>query len=409
MATSASSSAALYRLCVAQLHDDGYPGAAQALADATSVPPPVASDGTTTLPKQPLAGVLAGSQRPEAFGLWQYAAYKLRCVVGEAAQPTARFSADGRHVAVGASDGSVRVFEASSLLERGEVGGAESPSRHFGVHSGAVNDVDFHPSSPILVSASEDATLQFYDFTSSRPEYATRPMRTCTDTHPARCAAFHPKGEHLLVGTTHAALHLYDTATFRCFLSPNPAHHHRAAITDARWAADGSLFASCASAEVKLWDGSSCLCVATLGRPHGGTAIGSVAFSRSGRYLLTSGADSAVKLWDVRAIRTEAGVTAGARVAASPVRTYEGGGASAARRTAAFSHDEAVIVGADEASASALVWSTGLSDAHADAPVGGEVVARCSGHSRPIRCVAHSPTAAAFVTCADDATVRVWQ
>ena len=32
-------------------------------------------------------------------------------------------------------------------------------------------------------------------------------------------------------GTTHAALHLYDMATFRCFLAADASHHHRAAIT----------------------------------------------------------------------------------------------------------------------------------------------------------------------------------
>ena len=45
-------------------------------------------------------------------------------------------------------------------------------------------------------------------------------------------------------GTSHAALHIYDTATFRCFLSPDPSHHHRAGITDARWAADGARMRS---------------------------------------------------------------------------------------------------------------------------------------------------------------------
>lgn len=330
--------------------------------------------------------------------------------------PTARFSADGRHIAIGTADGAVHVFEAETLLR-----GAESPLRRYGDHSDAVNDFDFHPTSPVLVSGSEDATLQFYDVANSH----TGPTRTCTDTHPIRSAAFHPKGDHLLVGTTHAALHLYDTATFRCFLSADPSHHHRAGITDARWAADGSLFASCAAAEVKLWDGASVACVATLSRPHGGTPVGSVAFSRSGHHLLTSGADSAVKLWDVRAVRTSASSAEGGRVVPIPVRTYEGGGCSSARRVACFSHDEALVLGADEGSCAALVWATNFAGANAasqaaanggggaagggaGAAGGSEVISKCMGHMRPVRCVAHAPSAPAFVTCAEDGAVRVW-
>ena len=63
----------------------------------------------------------------------------------------------------------------------------------------------------------------FFDMARS----ATRAARKCTDTHPIRSVAFHPGGDVLLAATAHVALHLYDVATFRCFLSPVEVWHIR--------------------------------------------------------------------------------------------------------------------------------------------------------------------------------------
>lgn len=388
----AGMSTAMYSLCISQLRDDGYPGAAQAVADATGTPGSSSSD----LPSRPLASILAGGPIPDS--LRPSKGYSMKCSTAVGARPMARFSADGRTLAVGTGDGAISLYESETLLVRG----SELPIRRYTSHAQGVNDIDFHPTSSIIVSASEDATLHFYD--AAAP--IDGPSRTCTDTHPVRSAAFHPQGDHLLVGTTHAALHLYDMATFRCFLAADASHHHRAALADARWSADGSLVASCAAGEVKVWDGASLSCVATLGRAHGGTPVGSACFSKSGRYVLTAGADSAVKLWDVRMLREQAASAGGGRIAPAATRTYEGGGQTAARRVAAFSHDERHIVGADEGSACALVWLAALRGE--SAPLGGELVAKCPGHAKPIRCIAHSPSVGAFVTCSDDGTMRAW-
>ena len=390
----------VYTLAISQLIDDGYSGAAQAVSSATGTP------GSHSLPHRPLASILAGNAIPDSLRT-KREGFVAKHALPVGARACARWSGDGRTIAAGTGDGAVGLFDAESLLKGGVAKTAQAEAaptaviRRYADHKAGVNDVDFHPGGAIVVSASEDATLHFYDTASAH----TGPARTCTDTHPARSAAFHPHGgEHLLVGTSHAALHLYDMASFRCYLASNASHHHRAAITDARWSADGAMVASCAAGEVKLWDGHNMSCVATLGRPHGGTPVGSVAFSKSGRQLLTSGADSALKLWDVRALREAASEAGGA--APVPLRTYEGGGQGTARRVGCFSHDDRHVIGADETTASAIVWLSSMRAA--DVPVGGEVVAKCAGHAQPIRCIAHSPTAAAFVTCAEDGTLRAW-
>lgn len=372
---------------VSQLTAEGYHGAALAVSSATGTPPAVGGGRS--------AAALPGNS-----------AYQLRGTATDlGTRPVASFSGDGRYVAVGTGEGVAYVFEADALV-RGADGAL---CRYAGGHTDAVNDVDFHPTSAVLVSGSEDATLHFYEY-ANPPAAVGRggASRTCADTHPVTSCAFHPAGKHLLVGTAHPALHLYDVQTFRCFLSPDASQHHRAAITDARWAADGSMSASCAAGEVKLWDGGSFACVATLARPHGGALVGSVAFSRDGRYLLTSGADSALKLWDVRAMRDAAGADGGGGVvrAPRPLRTYEGGDGTLPRRCGCFSDTGACVIGADESAASAVVWASAVADD--DAPPGGAVLGRLCGHARPVRCVAHAPNSATLVTAADDGTVAVW-
>ena len=125
----------------------------------------------------------------------------------------------------------------------------------------AVTDLDFHPgaNANLLVSASQDATLRFYNFPG-----APRASRQCTDTHAIHAVRFHPAGGHLLVGTAHHSLHLYDVATFRCFTSTQPMEEHSAPIAAVAWAADGKSYASVAGPALKLWDGRTCRCSHTV-------------------------------------------------------------------------------------------------------------------------------------------------
>ena len=146
--------------------------------------------------------------------------------------------------------------------------------------------------------------------------------------------------------------------------------------------------------------------------------------------LLTSGADSAVKVWDIRKLRSEGASAGGGAVRtyeSAPVRTFEGAGQTSARRSACFAHDETLVLGADEASCSVLVWGSGGLQSHGgggggdtagDATAGdgggaiasgGDIVGRCTGHASPIRHVAHSPATAAFISCAEDGAIRAWQ
>lgn len=48
-----------------------------------------------------------------------------------------------------------------------------------------------------------------------------------------------------------------------------------------------------------MWDGVSNKCVCTFSAAHEGAEVCSVQFSRNGKYVLSSGKDSLVKLWEL--------------------------------------------------------------------------------------------------------------
>ena len=162
----------LYRLMAAQLQDDGFPGAALAIAKATLIPVPKPGE----VPKNTLQRMLnnkggqAGQGGPGGVGVLDLldtgvnvSSYGADYPYGarwSAAHPggAARFSVDGKLLAIGAADGSVRVLDAWSILharnpDAGPTGPLQCSYSHD--HSGRINDVAFHPNNRILVSASQ--------------------------------------------------------------------------------------------------------------------------------------------------------------------------------------------------------------------------------------------------------------
>ena len=50
---------------------------------------------------------------------------------------------------------------------------------------------------------------------------------------------------------------------------------------------------------VQIWDGISSHCIQTYFKAHDGAEVASVRFSRNGKYILSSGKDSLIKLWEI--------------------------------------------------------------------------------------------------------------
>jgi len=289
----------------------------------------------------------------------------------------ARFSPDGKFLALGGDDGSVIVTDVRLVRDQGAVD--LTASRVYTDHSKPVNDVDFHPRSPVLVSASQDCSMRFFDWATNTP----RATRQCTDTHPVNAVSFHPAGDHLLAATDHHAIHLYDASTFRCYLSSQAMDHHTAGVVDARWARDGVVYVSCGGDTIKMWDGVANRCVRTMTAAHLGAPVSTVCFGGADKVILSCGGDSNVRLWDVGSGKL--------------IRSFEG--AQQTSRTACcFSCDEELVLSSDERSGEVVAWDT----------ASGKARRRYAAHSKPVRWLTASMMEPTVVSCGQDGFVQVW-
>ncbi|KAI4984930.1 hypothetical protein ZWY2020_017560 [Hordeum vulgare] len=255
--------------------------------------------------------------------------------------------------------------------------------RTFYDHVQPINDLDFHPISPILISAAKDNTIKFFEFSKTA---ARKAFRVIQDTHNVRSVCFHPCGDYILAGTDHPVAHLYDVNTFTCFLSANP-QDSSAAINQVRYSGTGSMYVTASKdGSLRIWDGVSAECVRPIIGAHGSVEATSAIFTKDERYILSSGKDSCIKLWEVGTGRL--------------VKQYPGVVNTQFRCQAVFNETEEFVLSTDEQNNEVVIWDALTSERVARLP---------SGHTGAPRWLEHSPVEPVFVTCGNDRSVRFWK
>lgn len=312
----------MYQLFMKQLREDGYGNLASELSQTTQIEEEatvgggkclleIIEDGSSIMKRPKLGHAVANlddfdimaddadmsmpmeipiSKTFPNYSMQFLATHKHACTV-------AKFSQDGQFVATGSADCSIKLIEVKKIhyfsLIKGESSedytGARPVIRNFYDHHSIINDLDFHPIEPFLVSGSKDCTIKFFDHVKPNQK---RAYRHIIDTHPVRSVNFHPSGDFLLAGTEHPMIRLYDVNTFQAYICPEVKHHHLGPITQVRYAPQGNVYASASKdGSIKLWDVVSNRCVNTIKNAHNGEIVSSVQFSPSGKYLLSSGAN----------------------------------------------------------------------------------------------------------------------
>lgn len=324
---------------------------------------------------------------------------------------SAAFSFDGRLCASGSIDTSIKVMDTSKMRMFGVIsgaartgiralgqGGASSGAaadelrpviRTFYDHVGTVNCLAFHPRQPVLFSGSADKTVKIFDLT--RGGVNKKAMVSISDVAPVNVVCPHPSGDFVLVGTQHPVIRLYDVNTQQCYSSYFQASasglisQHKSGITDIKSTADASVFASTSlDGNILLWDGVSNRAINRLIGAHNTQPTFTCQWTRNNRYLLTTGGDNRIRLWDIRTGKELLVYTPNSRTE------------TCTSLFASFLSGEDTIVAASSEGEVALI----------DTLTGSVVIQNMELHQGPARCLATSPTDKTLLTGGDDFKVR---
>ncbi|KAI3631343.1 hypothetical protein MIR68_010833 [Amoeboaphelidium protococcarum] len=303
---------------------------------------------------------------------------------------TASFSIDGRYVATGSADCSIKVLDVEKMKIRSTIGdgGTEETKptiRTLYEHTAEVNDVCFHPNTRILATASDDKTLRFYDLQKVTNK---RAFRTYEDSFPVKSISFHPTGEYILAGTQHdSPVRMYNVITGQCFTSAiEDSEQHVGGVRMVRYNGDGRMYATCGfDGAVKIFDATNGRLIRHIQAAHGGHDVASVQFCKTSRYLLTSGKDSVPKVWDI---------TSG-----KPAQVYIGATQKNVLIGASFSAlTEDYVLSGCEKTNTLVAWCSRT----------GQVVDKFSTHGGAINSVVSSVADTGVLTCGEDNKGRYW-
>ena len=230
--------------------------------------------------------VLASGSNDQTIKLWDVASgLELRTLRGHSATVmSVAFSPDGRILASGSDDHTIKLWDVANGRELRTLRG----------HSERVISVAFSPDGRVLASGSYDQTIKLWDVASGRA------LRTLRGGY--GFAAFSPDGRVLVSGSYGEAIKLWDVASGRELRTLRGGWGFAAFSPDGRFLASGSSTRGMTEDAIKLWDVASGRELRTL---RGGKDF--VAFSPDRRILASGSADNTIKLWDVangRILRT---------------------------------------------------------------------------------------------------------
>ena len=196
------------------------------------------------------------------------------------------FSRDGKMIAAGSKDKTVRVFDSST--------GAQL--NFFADHSDRVWAVAWNHNSSLLVSSSNDQSLRVYDVKNSRMLSVTG-SRARNDVALSLCFSNDGSSQNML------AYGSADRTIKICLLKRRSTsckmvlRGHDDLVLSVAFSPDSKILASAsADSSIKLWNVATGVCEVTL-VGHSNKVL-SLGFSPWGKYLVSGGSDNTVRVWD---------------------------------------------------------------------------------------------------------------
>jgi Tol biopolymer transport system component len=189
------------------------------------------------------------------------------------------FSVDGKLLASGSQDKTVRLWDAAT----GAV------LRTLTGHSDGVRSVAFSISGKRLASGSTDKTIRLWEFTGAAPQILAG------HTNEVMSVVFSVDRKLLASGSMDKTVRLWDAATGAALQT---FKGHSDWVWSVAFSIDGKLLVSGASDKtIRFWDLATGAVLRTLTGHSGG--VWSVAFSVDGKRLASGAADNTARIWDV--------------------------------------------------------------------------------------------------------------
>jgi len=318
----------------------------------------------TSVAFSPDGKTLASGSNDKTVKLWEAASgQELRTLAGHSSQVSSvAFSPDGKVLATGSYDNTVKLWDIASGQEL----------RTFSGHLKYVSSLAFSPDGRTLASGSWDKTIKLWRIASGQE------LHTLTGhSNNVGSVAFSPDGKTVASGSDDTTVKLWDIASGQ---ELRTLTGHLKYVTSVAFSPDGKTFASGSwDQTIKLWELPSGQELRTLvGHSN---KVTSVAFAPDGKTLASGSYDQTIKLWELPGGQELRTLTARPNYVSAVAFAPDG------KTLASGGSDEAV-----------KLWQT----------ASGQEVRTLAGHSSYVSAVAFSPDGQLLASGNWDKTIKLW-